>query len=190
MEYSSIRTMATPSPAKIRSAPAGHAVVLAIPTCPVVARHASQQSPESLTIYYDGLCPLCLAEIHFLTARNGRGLLSFIDISDKGFAEADHPVSCAAAMAQMHGRLGDGQVLTGVSVFAEAYRRAELPFLAWLFSRSWARPILDLGYGWFARHRHAVSRVIGPPLLHLARRWHSGSKPRQNLRPGKFPRSR
>lgn len=173
MENSSNSTIASPSPAGIRNAPAGHAARLPKPTRPVATRKMSPQGPESLTIYYDGLCPLCLAEIHFLTARNRRGLLSFVDISDKEFAEAGHPVSCAAAMARMHGRLGDGQVLTGVSVFAEAYRRAELPFLAWLFSRTWARPVLDLGYGWFARHRHAISRVIGPPLLHLARRWHS-----------------
>ncbi len=139
-----------------------------------------QQSPDSLTIHYDGLCPLCLAEIHFLTARNRRGLLSFVDISNKEFADAGHPVSCAAAMAQMHGRLGNGQLLTGVPVFAEAYRRADLPLLAWLFSRAWTRPILDLGYGWFARYRHQIARVIGPPLLRLARRWSSGGNKSRN----------
>lgn len=134
--------------------------------------------PDSLTIYYDGQCPLCLAEIHILTARNRRGLLSFIDISDKEFANAGHPVSCAAAMATMHGRLGNGQLLTGVAVFAEAYRRADLRFLAWLFSRAWTRPILDIGYDAFARYRHSISRVIGPPLLHLARWWNLVNKER------------
>jgi predicted DCC family thiol-disulfide oxidoreductase YuxK len=134
--------------------------------------------PDSLTIYYDGLCPLCLAEIHVLTARNRRGLMSFIDISDKYFAAAGHPVSCAEAMARMHGRLGNGQLLTGVSVFVAAYRRADLGFLAWLFSRAWTKPILDLGYGWFARYRHSISRVIGPPLLHLARWWISAEPER------------
>ena len=91
-----------------------------------------------------------MATIHFLTARNRRSLLSFVDISNKEFADADHPVSCAGAMGQMHGRLGNGQLLTGVPVFAEAYRRTDLPLLAWLFSKGWTRPILDLGYGWFA----------------------------------------
>ena len=145
---------------------------------------AGQQSPEknpdSLALFYDGRCRLCLAEIHFLNTRNQRGLLEFVDIADADFAGAGHPVSCAAAMAQMHGRLGTGQLLTGVPVFAEAYRRADLPFLAWLFSRAWTRPILDLGYAWFARYRHSISRVIGPPLLCLARRWSSGGKVRQN----------
>ncbi len=143
---------------------------------PFAGQSSSQHSLDSLTLYYDGRCRLCMAEIHFLSARNQRGLLSFVDINDQGFAEAGHPVSCAAAMAQMHGRLGNGQLLTGVPVFAEAYRRADLFFLAWLFSRAWTRPILDLGYGWFARYRHSISRVIGPPLLRLALRWSSGGK--------------
>jgi predicted DCC family thiol-disulfide oxidoreductase YuxK len=143
-------------------------------------RRSLQQSLDSLTLYYDGRCRLCLAEVHFLTARNRRGLLSFVDINHQGFGEAGHPVSCAAAMAQMHGRLGNGQLLTGVPVFAAAYQRADLAFLAWCLSRVWTRPILDLGYGWFARYRHSISRVIGPPLLRLALRWNSSGKDRQN----------
>lgn len=135
-----------------------------------------QQKTDPLTIYYDGHCPLCLAEINFLMARNRQGLLSFVDINDEDFADASHPVSCAEAMAQMRGRLGDGELLTGIPVFAEAYRRADLPFLAWLFSRSWTRPVLDVGYAWFARYRHSISGIIGPPLLRLSRWWTSGGK--------------
>ena len=146
----------------------------------VSGRQSLQQSPDLLTIYYDGLCPLCMAEIHFLTARNRRGLLSFVDISNKEFADAGHPVSCADAMSQIRGHLGSGQLLTGVPVFIEAYRRADLRLLAWLLSRAWTRPILDLGYAWFARYRQSISRVIRPPLLRLAQRWNSGGKERQN----------
>ena len=155
--------------------------MIAVQDAALVAGQASlQQSADLLTIYYDGLCPLCMAEIHFLTARNRRGLLSFVDISHKEFADAGHPVSCAAAMAQIHGRLGNGQLLTGVPVFIEAYRRADLRVLVWLLSRAWTRPLLDLGYVWFARYRQSISRVIGPPLLSLARRWNSGGTERQN----------
>lgn len=134
---------------------------------------------DSLTIYYDGHCPLCLAEIRFLDARNRRGLLDFVDINGEGFAAARHPVSCAEAMAEIRGRRGNGELLTGVPVFAEAYRRADLPVLAWFLSRRWNRPVLDLGYAWFARHRHAISRLIGPPLLSLSKWWASRrEKPR------------
>jgi predicted DCC family thiol-disulfide oxidoreductase YuxK len=132
---------------------------------------------DSLTIYYDERCPLCLAEIHVLAARNRHGLLSFVDINSEQFISAGHPVSCADAMAAMRGRLGNGQMLKGVSVFVEAYRRADLLLLAWLLSRERLRPVFDASYFWFARHRHAISRVIGPPLLRLSRWWVSRRNP-------------
>lgn len=176
MESTNTQTIASPASTRINIAAEERRTKLHQTSQPAPGRHTSLQSPDSLTIYYDGLCPLCIAEIHFLAARNRRGLLCFVDISHKQFANAGHPVSCAAAMAQIHARLGNGELLTGVSVFAEAYRRAELPALAWLLSRTWARPILDLGYGWFARHRHTISKVIGPSLLRLTNWWTSRRK--------------
>ena len=95
---------------------------------------ATTTAPE-LTLYYDGQCPLCIAEMDFLQSRNAAGQLAFVDITQAGFAEAGHHISCEAAMAQIHGRTADGQVLVGVPVFAAAYKLAKLPVLAWLLSR-------------------------------------------------------
>lgn len=122
-----------------------------------------------LTLYYDGQCPLCLAEIHALQARNHRHLLKFVDVSGDSFEASGHGLSCTEALATMHGRIDDGAWLSGPAVFCEAYRRAGLPLLAWLFSRPWLAPLLGIAYRHFARHRHAVSRLIGPSLLRLAR---------------------
>lgn len=124
---------------------------------------------DALTIYYDGQCPLCQAEIHVLRARNRRGLLRFEDLTAPAFDEGPHRISCAAALERIHGRLDSGALLTGVAVFAEAYRRADLPVLAWLFSRSWLAPVLNPAYRMFVRYRHAISRTLGPLLLRLAR---------------------
>jgi predicted DCC family thiol-disulfide oxidoreductase YuxK len=123
-----------------------------------------------LTLFYDGRCPLCLAEIHVLRARNHRGLLQFVDVSADGYDEAAHAVSCEQALAQMHGRLATGELLTGVAVFAESYRRVGLDPLARLLSIQWLAPVWALGYRLFARHRHAISAVLGPPLLRLSKR--------------------
>ncbi|MDH4150225.1 MAG: DUF393 domain-containing protein [Betaproteobacteria bacterium] len=125
---------------------------------------------DALTVYYDGQCPLCRAEIHVLRARNHRGLLRFEDLADSAFDEAVHRISCAAALERIHGRLDSGELLTGVAVFAEAYRRADLPLLAWLFSRSWLAPLLNPAYRAFVRNRLALSRALGPSLLRLAQR--------------------
>jgi predicted DCC family thiol-disulfide oxidoreductase YuxK len=118
---------------------------------------------QSLTIYYDGECPLCLAEIHFLKSRNKLGLLDFVDVAAPQFDEATHQISCKLALATMQGRLGP--------VFAEAYKRTNLPTLAWLFSRPWLAPILNASYHVFAKYRHSISKTIGPLMLRLSKRF-------------------
>lgn len=120
-----------------------------------------------MTLYFDGACPLCAAEIHLLAARNRRQLLRFVDLS-KPNAELPCTVVCAQAMDNIHAILDDGGTLIGVPVFAEAYRRADLPLLAWLFSRPCLRWLLEPAYALFARHRARVSALAGPPLLRLA----------------------
>jgi len=127
-------------------------------------------TPE-LTLYYDGQCPLCVAEVDFLQSRNAQGHLAFVDITQTGFEDGDHHISCEAAMAQIHGRTADGQVLVGVPVFATAYRLAKLPVLAWLLSRRWLMPVLQPAYVLFARHRQALSKRIGPSVLRLSKRF-------------------
>jgi predicted DCC family thiol-disulfide oxidoreductase YuxK len=127
-------------------------------------------APE-LTIYYDGQCPLCVAEVTFLQSRNATGKLAFVDITQPNFAQAGHHISCEAAMAQIHGRTADGQVLVGVTVFAAAYKLAKLPVIAWLLSRRWLMPVLQPAYVLFAKHRQAISRRIGAGVLRFSKRF-------------------
>ncbi|WP_310611452.1 DUF393 domain-containing protein [Limnohabitans sp.] len=127
-------------------------------------------TPE-LTLYYDGQCPLCVAEVAFLQSRNAQGQLAFVDITQTGFEVAGHNISCEAAMAQIHGRTADGQLLVGVPVFATAYQLAKLPVLAWLLSRRWLMPVLQPAYVLFAKHRQAISKRIGPRVLQLSKRF-------------------
>lgn len=125
---------------------------------------------QKLTIYYDGQCPLCQAEIEFLKARNREKLLAFVDLADPSLDENEHQISCSLALENIHGRLGDGRLLVGVPVFAEAYRRAGLHALSWLLSRSWSSPMLSIAYRVFARYRRQISRGIGPSLLSIVKK--------------------
>jgi predicted DCC family thiol-disulfide oxidoreductase YuxK len=127
-------------------------------------------SPE-LTMYYDGQCPLCVAEVAFLQSRNAQGKLAFVDVTQTGFEAANHNISCEAAMAQIHGRTADGQILVGVPVFALAYKLANLPALAWLLSSRWLMPALQPAYRLFAKHRQAISKRIGPSVLKFSKRF-------------------
>ncbi len=144
------------------------------PPCAAVLAYVPMQTatdtPE-LTLYYDGQCPLCVAEVEFLQTRNTAGQLAFVDITQAGFADAGHNISCEAAMAQIHGRTADDQVLVGVPVFAAAYKLAKLPVLAWLLSRRWLMPVLQPAYVLFAKHRQAISRRIGAGVLRFSKRF-------------------
>jgi predicted DCC family thiol-disulfide oxidoreductase YuxK len=64
----------------------------------------------------------------------------------------------------------DGQLIEGVEVFSAAYSRANLPKLAWIFSRPALKPFWNVGYRFFAKHRHAISALLGPTALRLVNR--------------------
>jgi predicted DCC family thiol-disulfide oxidoreductase YuxK len=127
------------------------------------------QNLQKLTLFYDGACPLCQAEILFLSGRNQADLLGFVDINSKAYDPLKVGVSCEEALAAMYGQYADGTLINGVTVFPEAYRRADLPTLAWIFSRKSMQPFLKMGYRFFAKNRHAISRVFGPGALWLVK---------------------
>jgi len=123
---------------------------------------------EKLTLFYDGACPLCQAEIVFLSKRNQAGLLHFVDINSSNYDANQVGVSCDQALASMYAQYESGTLINGVEVFLQAYKRANLPVLVWLFSRPYLRPVLNLAYRGFARFRHPISSTIGPMALWLA----------------------
>ena len=122
---------------------------------------------KPFTLFYDGACPLCQAEIVFLQNRNATGLLRFVDINSSQYDAQQVGVSCEEALASMYGQIEGEAPINGVAVFGEAYRRANLPLMAWIFTRSWMMPILGPSYRFFAKHRHGISGFFGPPLLKL-----------------------
>jgi predicted DCC family thiol-disulfide oxidoreductase YuxK len=124
---------------------------------------------KKLTMYYDGLCPLCQAEILFLSGRNRAGLLSFVDVNSMQYSADTVGVSCQQALDSMYAQYDDGELINGVDVFSAAYERANLPKLAWLFSRPSLRPVLTWGYRFFAKNRHTISSILGPTALRLVR---------------------
>ena len=122
---------------------------------------------QTFTLFYDGACPLCQAEILFLSKRNEAGLLNFVDINSTHYDPQKIGITCEQALAAMYGQFADGTLINGISVFPEAYRRARLPFLAWLFSRKLFQPALKVAYHFFAKNRSSISKLLGPSALWL-----------------------
>jgi predicted DCC family thiol-disulfide oxidoreductase YuxK len=115
-----------------------------------------------LTIYYDGLCPLCLAEVHFLKQHNNSGLLQFSCLQDESMTSG---IDCKLAMQTIHAKLGEHSLLVGPAVFFEAYKRTDLRWVNVLFSFALMRFVYAKAYVFFAKYRHQISKVIGPYLL-------------------------
>lgn len=128
-----------------------------------------KQITEKLTIYYDGNCPLCLAEIHFLAHHNHRGLLCFVNLHS---LDSSSEVNCELAMKTIYGKIGD-VLINGPSVFQEAYKRTDLKFVNYLFSFAGFRFAYAKFYVVFAKYRHQISRLIGPCLLRVAKKRYS-----------------
>lgn len=102
---------------------------------------AENKENAVLTVYYDGSCPLCTAEIGHYETRKGAERLCFLNIAEPG-VDAGQGLEQSDALKRFHVRMSDGTLLSGAAAFVEIWKT--LP-----------------GWRWLAR----VARVPGVPLL-------------------------
>ncbi|CAB3751462.1 thiol-disulfide oxidoreductase [Burkholderia puraquae] len=114
-----------------------------------------------LVLYFDGRCPLCVAEIKRLAARDARQQLAFVDITEPGFDPVPLGVGLPALNRELHARLPDGRMLTGVDSILAAHALTGRRWLVRLLRVPAMRSALAPLYRCFARNRHAVSRWLG-----------------------------
>jgi ubiquinone biosynthesis monooxygenase Coq7 len=122
---------------------------------------------DTLTVLYDGGCPLCRREIaHVQKLASGRSdsALCFVDISANAPASTCAPAERAALLARFHVERADGSRLHGAAAFVAMWQR--LPGWRWL-ARLARLPgmlmLLEWGYRGFLHLR--------PQLQRLARHW-------------------
>ena len=78
-----------------------------------------------LTVFYNGACPICGAEVrHYqaLAARDGAPL-AWVDISRERDALLGYGIDAAGAKRRLYAALGDGRLLAGVDAFAALWLR-------------------------------------------------------------------
>jgi predicted DCC family thiol-disulfide oxidoreductase YuxK len=119
--------------------------------------------PKS-TVYFDGSCPLCRAEIGYYRRKDQDRALCFIDISETS-AVPPEGITQERAMKRFHVRASDGRVLSGAAAFVEIWTR--LP--RWRWAASAASPpggliALEWGYRFFLPVRPFISRFFGRAL--------------------------
>lgn len=113
-----------------------------------------------LTLFYDGFCPLCLAEMNRLKVYDIQHRLLFEDIHQPDFQTRYPQLSHQVLNARIHGQLEDGTMITGLDV----------TYLAWkLVGKGWVYaplrwPIIrwfaDRAYLIFAKHRYTISYLL------------------------------
>lgn len=122
-------------------------------------RTNAETSARGPTVYFDGSCPICTAEIGHYASLEGGNRLGFVDVSDRG-AELGSDLSSDEAMRRFHVRLPDGTLLSGARAFAEVWK--SLPGWRWAARLSMVPGVilvLEVGYRVFLTIRPAVSKL-------------------------------
>ena len=111
----------------------------------------------TLTIFYDGYCPLCVAEMQQLEGLDTKGRLRFEDIQAEDFCACFPDIDPQAADRILHARYSDGRLIYGLDVTYQAWSLVEQK--RWLAVLRWpiVRWFADIGYRLFAKHRYRVS---------------------------------
>lgn len=107
----------------------------------------------AIEVFFDGACPLCRREVAMLTRRDRHHRIRATDISRPGFDPTSLGVRWSDLMAEIHGRLPDGSLITGVEVFRQLYGAIGLHRVVALTRWPVIAPLLENAYRLFARHR-------------------------------------
>ncbi|TPG12609.1 thiol-disulfide oxidoreductase DCC family protein [Sphingomonas oligophenolica] len=112
----------------------------------------------NLTVWHDGDCPLCRAEIALIRRLDRRGAIHFVDVIK---ADADAcPLDRGALLARFHAN-EDGELLSGAAAFAAMWRAIPLLRPLGLVARSpTVLRTLETAYIGFLRVRPTVQRLI------------------------------
>jgi len=115
----------------------------------------------TLTVYYDGACPLCRREIGVYRgqqAPQGEGEVAYVDVSD-GTKPLPEGATRSQLLSRFHVRREDGEWLSGASAFLALWASlpgwrylalaGKMPGMPWLMERA---------YRWFLRFRPSLQR--------------------------------
>ncbi len=120
--------------------------------------------PPKSTVFFDGSCSLCRAEIEYYQRTDQDRTLCFVEISEAG-AVLPEGVTQERAMKRFHVRSSDGRVLSGAAAFVEIW--TGLPGWRWaarVASLPGALAALEWGYRSFLPVRPFISRLFGRVL--------------------------
>jgi len=111
-----------------------------------------------LTAYYDATCPLCVAEMSAMRARDAGGRLNLVDCSPLGFSAG--PAPREVLMTAMHAVDAAGRVLSGVAAIRACRAAVGLPAGGALLDLPVVGALADRAYAVLARNRYRLPRWL------------------------------
>ena len=128
-------------------------------------------SESETTVFFDGACPLCRAEIDIYKSRDATGALRLVDVSAPG-AELPDCLNLEQAIARFHVLSKDQTLLSGSAAFAEVWK--QLPGWRWagrLATQPGINAALELGYRIFLLARPALVHLflVAQRVIHASR---------------------
>jgi predicted DCC family thiol-disulfide oxidoreductase YuxK len=120
-----------------------------------------QNDKRDFEVFFDSKCPLCRREIEWLRRLDRQQRILFTDIVDPAFDPSSIGRTREELMAQIHGRLPNGEWSVGVETLRRLYWAVGFHKLV-AFSR-WpiVRQGLSVGYWAFAKIRPRLQRSGG-----------------------------
>ena len=113
-------------------------------------------SPPTLTVWFDGACPLCTREIALMRRLDRARRIEFIDVME---GDARCPLDPALLLARFHAR-EDGVLLDGAAAFAAMWRAIPLLRPLGLLARiPLVLRALEWGYVRFLKLRPTLQRL-------------------------------
>tara|TARA_R110001599_G_scaffold170573_1_gene360866 strand:+ start:83 stop:451 length:369 start_codon:yes stop_codon:yes gene_type:complete len=113
-----------------------------------------------LRLFYDGYCPLCVAEMDKLKAYDHKQNLDFEDIQALDFKDRFPSLNWQDLNKRIYGQLPDGSLITGLDVTYLAWKSVGK---GWLYAPlRWPviRWFADAFYLFFARYRYTISYLL------------------------------
>ena len=120
------------------------------------------RSPEHLVeVFFDGDCPLCRREVGMMKRLDRRSNVRFTDIAGPDFRPAELGIDFETLMAEIHGRLPNGEWIRGVEVFRRIYSALGFGWLVSITRWPLVSKLLDKAYVLFARNRLRLTGRCG-----------------------------
>lgn len=118
----------------------------------------SDPRPGELTVWYDGDCPICTAEIGLMRRLDSSSAIAFVDLSLAGGCPTDR----AARLARLHAQPRGGAMVSGAAAFVAMWR--VLPGLRPLAALASPPPVQ-----WLLERAYLVFLKVRPSLQAIAR---------------------